>query len=160
LEEGVYLADVGFGDGPLDPMRVVPGEFSDGRFAFKLTRMDDGWWRFHNAPEGGAESFDFSLSPADETLLAERCAFLQVAEISPFVQNLVCQRHTEAGLIVLRGRVLRTIRPGDVSQRLIAHEREFMMVLREQFGLDVPEAASLWPKIEARHQALFADKPF
>jgi hypothetical protein len=27
--------------------------------------------------------------------------------------------------------------------------------MRRQFGLDVPEAASLWPRIVARHEALF-----
>src|SRR5581483_10607757 len=27
IPEGVYLADVGFGDGPLDPIRIAPGDF-------------------------------------------------------------------------------------------------------------------------------------
>src|SRR4051794_15834375 len=94
LPEGLYLADVGFGDGPLTPMKLAPGEFTDGRFDFALSHPEEGWWRFHNHEHGGAKSFDFRLQAAHEPLLAEKCAFLQTAEVSPFVQNLVCQRHT------------------------------------------------------------------
>jgi N-hydroxyarylamine O-acetyltransferase len=32
---------------------------------------------------------------------------------------------------------------------------ELLATLRDHFGLDVPEAASLWPKVVARHEALF-----
>ena len=111
LPEGAYLADVGFGNGPIDPIRIAPGEFSDGRFSFALSQPEDGWWRFHNHPYGGAKSFDFRLDPTEESLLAEKCAFLQTSETSPFVQNLVCQRHTPDGLTILRGRILRKLTP-------------------------------------------------
>ena len=155
LAEGSYLADVGFGDGPLDPVRLVRGEFGDGRFVFSLSQPEDGWWRFHNHPLGGAPSFDFRLDPADETLLADRCRHLQSAEASPFVQNLVCQRHTPAGLMILRGRILRTVSPNGAENHLIENADELVGVLRSDFDLDVPEVAMLWPKIAARHESLF-----
>ena len=72
------------------------------------------------------------------------------------MQNLVCQRHTEDGVIILRGRVFRTIAPSGISEHLIENADEFKSVLFEKFTLDVPEAVSLWPKIVARHEALFA----
>jgi N-hydroxyarylamine O-acetyltransferase len=156
LDDGLYLADVGFGDGPLEPIRVTEGAFSDGRFDFALSRADGDWWRFHNQPLGGAESFDFHLEPADEALLAEKCAFLQTSEASPFVQNLVCQRHTENGVSILRGRVLKSVTPNGAAERLVESEREWIAVLGDVFALDVPEAATLWPKICARHEALFS----
>jgi N-hydroxyarylamine O-acetyltransferase len=155
LDDGLYLADVGFGDGPLEPIRVREGGFSDGRFEFSLSRADGAWWRFHNQPLGGAKSFDFHLDSADEALLAEKCAFLQISQASPFVQNLVCQRHTESGLSILRGRVLKSVTPSGASERLLESERELLAVLGDVFALDVPEAATLWPKICARHAALF-----
>ena len=155
LPEGTYLADVGFGDGPLDPIRVVPGDFTDGRFQFGLSQHDDEWWRFHNHPFGGAKSFDFRLIRASEDLLAKKCAFLQTAEQSPFVQNLVCQRHTPDGLTILRGRVLRLVTPEAQQEILLNSSDELLHVLDEEFALDVPEAALLWPKIVERHAALF-----
>jgi N-hydroxyarylamine O-acetyltransferase len=157
LPEGVYLADVGFGDGPLDPIRVAPGDFTDGRFRFALSQPEGDWWRFHNHPYGGAKSFDFRLAEASEPLLAEKCAFLQTSEQSPFVQNLVCQRHTPDGLTILRGRTLRKIRPDGQEEQLLESADELLFVLKNEFGLDVPEAATLWPKIVERHAALFGN---
>ena len=160
LDEGLYLADVGFGDGPLGPMRLVPGEFTDGRFAFALSHPEQGWWRFHNHEHGGAKSFDFRLAPADENLLEEKCVFLQTAETSPFVQNLVCQRHTPAGFVILRGRLLRRVGPhGITGERLIQNAGDLVSTLQDEFGLDVPEAAGLWTKVVARHDALFSERP-
>ena len=154
-DEGLYLADVGFGDGPIDPVAVRPGAFQANGFSFSLSQADGDWWRLTNHPAGGAPSFDFHLDPADEALLERQCLRLQTAAESPFVQNAVCQRHTENGLIVLRGRVLRSITPDRVSERLIESAADFLETLRGQFALDVPEAASLWPAICARHDAVF-----
>lgn len=157
IPEGIYLADVGFGDGPLDPVRIVPGDFTDGRFHFALSQPEGEWWRFHNHPYGGAKSFDFRLHEADENLLAEKCAYLGSAETSPFVQNLVCQRHTVDGLTILRGRVLRKVRPDGHEEQLLDSADELLATLSKEFGLQVPEAASLWPTIVERHAALFGD---
>jgi N-hydroxyarylamine O-acetyltransferase len=158
LPEGLYLADVGFGDGPRNPIRVVPGAFHADGFDFSLRRVDDRWWRLNNDPRGGAPSFDFNLDAANEALLAGKCDFLQTSHTSPFVQNLVAQRHVPQGLKILRGRVLRTIRADGIGDRVIADAEELVAVLRNVFALDVPEAAVLWPKIVARHEEFLAQK--
>lgn len=158
LPEGIYLADVGFGDGSIEPIHLVPGKFTDGRFSFALSQPEEGWWRVHNHPYGGAKSFDFQLRSADEALLAGKCTLLQTSETSVFVQNLVCQRYTPEGLIVLRGRVLRSIRPGGCEDRVLGSARELVTILAEHFDLDVPEGADLWPKICARHEAVFGEQ--
>jgi arylamine N-acetyltransferase len=155
LDEGLHLADVGFGDGPRDPFAVADGAFASGGFDFGLSRVDETWWRLRNHPLGGAKSFDFSLAPADESVLAQRCTDLQREPWSPFVQNLVCQRYTDEGLTVLRGRVVRTIVPGRFEDRILNSAEELVRLFREEFDLEVPEAASLWPKICARHEAMF-----
>jgi N-hydroxyarylamine O-acetyltransferase len=158
LGSDVYLADVGFGDGPLDPIRVREGPFVSNQFDFKLMRADGDWWRLYNHEGGGARSFDFDLTPADEALLASRCEWLQTAEQSVFVQNVVCQRHTEKGLRLLRGRVLRELAPQGHKDILIADAEEYLTVLAEVFDLHLPEAAALWPKICARHEQITAEQ--
>jgi N-hydroxyarylamine O-acetyltransferase len=156
LPEGLYLADVGFGDGPIEPVLLAAGEFTDGRFSFALSQPEAGWWRLHNHPYGGAKSFDLQLAPADETLLSEKCAWLQSWEESVFVQNLVCQRHTLDGIAALRGRLFRRITPlGVTGERLLHSADELVSTLRAEFDLDVPQAATLWPKIVTRHEVLF-----
>ncbi len=158
LEEGVYLADVGFGDGSRDPIRIVPGPFASHGFEFALSRQDGGWWRMHNHKAGGAASFDFDLKPADEAALAVTCARLQTAADSPFVQNAVLQRHADKGIWMMRGRVLREVTPQEQKDYLVDSAEEYVSVLSEVFALDLPEAASLWPKICARHEALLAER--
>ncbi len=155
LPEGRYLADVGFGDGPIKPIRIGEGEFSDGRFTYGLSRVDGRWWRLRNHPEGGAPSFDFTFDRAAESLLGEKCEFLQVSPLSPFVQNLVVQRHTEEGVTILRGRTLRHVTPTGTRERLIAGAEDLIRILNNEFALDMPEAATLWPKIVDRHETLF-----
>jgi N-hydroxyarylamine O-acetyltransferase len=72
---------------------------------------------------------------------------------------VVVQRFTPDAMLQLLGRTLQTVRPGDKKRRLIGSAAEYVAVLRRDFGLDVPEAASLWPRICARHDALFAPLP-
>jgi N-hydroxyarylamine O-acetyltransferase len=158
LPEGLYLADVGFGDGPRNPVRVAAGAFHSDGFDFSLRRVDDAWWRLINDPRGGAPSFDFNLSPADEMLLAAKCDYLQSDPSSVFVQNLVAQRHVPGGLEILRGRTIRSIRAGGIENRLIADADDLVRTLRDVFALDVPEAAALWPKVTARHEEVTAQK--
>jgi N-hydroxyarylamine O-acetyltransferase len=157
-DEGLYLADVGFGDGPIQPIAIVPGEFTAHGFSFGLTRIDENWWRLRNHPAGGAPSFDFHLAPADETLLATQCHRLQTAPDSIFVQNVFCFRFTREGLVNLRGRVLRTVTPQGVSERLLESAGEFQSVIEETLGLNIPEASSLWPRVCARHEQVLAER--
>ncbi|MEI9993554.1 MAG: arylamine N-acetyltransferase [Rhizomicrobium sp.] len=158
LPEGIYLADVGFGDGPRDPIPVAVGAFESQGFHYGLSRVDDTWWRFANDPRGGAPSFDFNLAPADERRLAERCEFLQTSPQSPFVQNLVAQRHTPQGLTILRGRTVRYLTPTATREHVIGSADELLATLKTEFALDVPEVATLWPKIVERHEDVLKQK--
>ncbi len=150
-----WLADVGFGDGPLGPFRIAPGQFSSHIFPFGLAQIEDGWWRLTNHPRGGAPSFDFRPEAADEAVLAERSNWLQTSPQSPFVQNAVVQRQRPDGLAILRGKTLKILTRDATEARDLASAAEYAQVLSEVFGLDVPEAAGLWPAICARHEALF-----
>lgn len=146
-----YLCDVGFGDGLLEPIELVPGPVRQSFLAFSLEELGDGWWRFHNHPEGGASSFDFRLERADESLLDERCHWLQSSPDSGFVQNAVCQRHVPDGLVILRGKVLKRVTADGVTRYELGSAEELVATLHEVFALDLADAARLWPAIEARH---------
>ncbi|MDR5726531.1 MAG: arylamine N-acetyltransferase [Terriglobia bacterium] len=158
LPEGIYLADVGFGDGPRDPIKVATGAFRSGGFDFSLRRADDRWWRLHSHPFGAASSFDFNLAPASETELAAKCAQLQDDPQSHFRLNLFCFRHTENGITSLRGRVLRKVTRKGFRDRIIEDADDLLSVLKSELSLDVPEAAALWPAIVARHDEVMAQR--
>jgi N-hydroxyarylamine O-acetyltransferase len=152
-----WIADVGFGDGIPEPFPLKASALSCDGFDFRLEAMDEGWWRFHNHEFGGAKSFDFRAEPADPDLLAEKCAWLQAWEESTFRLNLIAQRWRGDEILQLLGRCVRHIRPGDRRERTIGSADELVAVLREEFTLDVPEVAELWPKVVARHEQVLAE---
>lgn len=154
-----WIADVGFGDGGREPIRLAEAAFESDGFPLRLERLDDHWWRYHNHEHGGAPSFDFTAERADEAVLADRCQWLQTDPDSMFVLNAVVQRHTPDAILQLRGRMLRRARPDGVETTLIGSADEYVDVLSRELALDLPEAAELWPRICARHEALFAAAP-
>ncbi|HEY8614635.1 arylamine N-acetyltransferase family protein [Phenylobacterium sp.] len=154
-----WIADVGFGDGSLEPFPLAAGAIRADGFDFRLADLDGRWWRFHNHDQGGAKSYDFTLEPAAEDLLGAKCQWLQTAPESVFVQNALVQRWRPDHLLQLRGRVLREVRPRRADQRLIGSADAYVAVLGEAFDLDLPEAAALWPRICARHDELFGPVP-
>lgn len=151
-----YVADVGFGDGLIEPAPIAEGPIAQSLFNFRLEALGDNWWRFHNDPRGGAPSFDFETVQGDEALLDQKCAWLQSHPDSIFVQNAVVQRYLPDRFALMRGRVLKVLDASGVRTTEIASADEYVATLERVFGLTLPEAAGLWSKIEARHRQLFA----
>lgn len=150
-----WIADVGFGDGIIEPIPLREADIEQRGFRYRLERIADGFWRFHNHQYSGAPSFDFRPEPADEGLFEAKCNFLQTASESPFVASLVCQRFTEDGYQVQLGRVARRVTPRGTRSWLLRDGAELVDRLRGDFELDVPQAASLWPRIARKHKELF-----
>jgi N-hydroxyarylamine O-acetyltransferase len=153
-----YLVDVGFGGSLAEPLALRASEREDRPYRLRLNEPGDGYWRFSEIAHGDADafSFDFRVAPADEALFARQCRFLQTDPASPFVQNLVVQRRIADTHLSLLGRVLSVTHATRVDKKLLSSPDELVATLRESFDLDIPEAATLWPSICARHEALFA----
>lgn len=149
-----WIADVGFGDGPLEPFAAVEGGFRQRFFDFRLERQDAGWWRLHNHPHGGAPSYDMRLAVADERVLTERCAWLQTAPESNFVLNAVAQKHDAAGLWQLRGRVLRRVEASGVSEQLVADAGDYVRVGRDLRAQAARSIRSVAPDLRATRSAV------
>jgi N-hydroxyarylamine O-acetyltransferase len=149
-----YVADVGFGEGPQDPYPLRAGPFEQLGATYRLTRLPGGWWRL-TSETVEMPYFDFRAEPVDQGQIQDSNAWLQHEADSPFVRNAIVARGTEHGSMILRGRVLRTIRPPQVEDTIIATADEYRDVLRHRFDIDLPEAIELWPAIVARHEAVF-----
>jgi N-hydroxyarylamine O-acetyltransferase len=152
-----YLVDVGFGGSLTEPLPLRASEREDRPYHLRLGETRDGYWRFSETTHGDPDpfTFDFRLAPADEALLAQQCQYLQTDPGSPFVQNLVVQRRAAETHLSLRGRVLAAIHSSRVDKTLLNSADELVATLRDSFDLNIPEAATLWPSICARHDALF-----
>jgi N-hydroxyarylamine O-acetyltransferase len=144
-----WVCDVGFGDGPAEPYPLRPGPFEIDGFEFKLEFEDGGAWRFYNHRFGAADGF-VARGP-DEAALADACQFLQTDPSSTFVQHATIFRRIPGGYQSLIDRTLRTVTAEGATPTLVESADAYIAILRDRFGLDVPEAATLWPALCERH---------
>lgn len=152
-----FLADAGFGNGLIEPVPARAGTYVQGPLGISLSSTGGGWMRVAFDDGAAISSYDFNPAVDDEALLEERCLFLQTSADSPFVLNAVVQRWRKDALYAMRGRVLTRIAPAGRGSTLIADAAGYVATLSRVFGLDLPAAATLWPKIAARHKALFGE---
>ena len=149
LEEP-WLVDVGFGNGILEPLLLVAGEYQQEFSTFRLTLQDDGNWFFHNQLYGGP-GYGFSLHPRRYEGFASRCYELQTSPESGFVRTTVCHRFTPQGFMSLRGAVLQQYKATGIAEEEIDTLSRYKQVLTDIFGLDAALADALWEKVWERH---------
>ena len=111
-----YIVDVGFGEGPLEP---VP-----------LEQVADGVIRHHNGMD-----VVFTEQPRRLEEFQGMCDFLQTSPESGFVRTRVCTVALPDGRLRLRELVLSERRGDEVSERELAGEREWRDCLLERFGV-------------------------
>lgn len=153
-----WVVDVGLGDGTFEPYPLQAQRFQQNGFDFELEQQP-GYWRFHNHKASNASSMDFYCQPADEKLLARKSASQSTAVESPFVRNLVCQRVTPTGYDLQIGRVAKQLSADGEEQRLLDSSDELLENLYRRFNLDVPDIATCWESIVARHEEILAGSP-
>ena len=147
-----YLADVGFGNGIIEPIPLSEGTYQQGFLTYKLAKENNRWW-FTNQIYGGP-GFDFDLQPHQLSDFAGQSTRLQTSPESGFVKTTVCMRFTpDGGMLILRGAVLRRITAEGVHDQTIDNLSDYQQVLSQDFDLNLPDVNELWDKVWARHQA-------
>lgn len=132
-----WLADVGFGDLFLDPLRIDTGaeQEQDGRRfrivehagALKVERTEpDGTWK---------PQYAFTLVPRRLDEFAPMCHYHQTSSESPFTRKKVCSKATPDGRITVSERNLIITRNGQKKERLLTSEDEWQTALQEYFGV-------------------------
>lgn len=152
-----YIADVGLGNGLVEPIPLRQDRFRQGYREFRLELLDDEIWRFHNFPGAIPLDFDFIFGPADEALLSRTCSSLQSDPDSMFRQNLICQRLRSDGVHLLLGRVLIFFSESGQTKTVLNSAEELNDTLLSVFGLSDGDTLELWPDVVARHEVLFGE---
>jgi N-hydroxyarylamine O-acetyltransferase len=151
------LVDVGFGGSMIKPIVLQEAQYDQPPFKLGLERLDDRYWRFWENLGDGKFSFDFTEDPANESLLAKKNVSLQSDPASNFLLNLVAQQRSRDEHRTLRGRVFSVVKTGGIKTTTLDSPETLVSILANEFRLDVPKVASLWPKITARHEELFGN---
>jgi N-hydroxyarylamine O-acetyltransferase len=159
LEDDVYIADVGFGMSPTAPLRLVPDVaqetphesfrllHSDGHFTLQCN-LKGHWTSFY--------LFDLQEQAAVDYQVANH--YVSTWPTSHFVTSLIAARATADGRYGLRNNRLSIHRlNGESEQRVLTSAAEISAVLKDRFGVVVPDepafAARLarldWPDFSA-----------
>ncbi len=146
-----YLADVGFGNGLLEPIPLAVGRYRQGFLEFGLRADGERWW-FENHPSGGP-GFDFTLEPYELADFAAQSHYLQTSPESGFVRTVVCHRFTADGIVTLRGAVLRRVTADGQRDEVLTDAAAYTRTLAQIFDLQLDDVDVLWEKVWARHQA-------
>jgi N-hydroxyarylamine O-acetyltransferase len=135
--EDRWLADVGFGDCFIEPLRLDdPAEQVQGRRSYRLRtagnectllrRDEDGPWQ---------AQYRFTLESHTMPEYAPRCAYHQTSPQSHFKQGRICSRATPEGRVSLSNLRLITTRDGERQEHELANEEEYQAALAAHFGI-------------------------
>ena len=159
LDEGTYLADVGFGSSPTAPLRLVP-DVAQGtpHESFRLLKNDGGYTLQCDLKGQWTSFYMFDLqeqAPVDYQVASH---YVSTWPTSHFVTSLIAARATADGRYGLRNNRLSIHRAkGESEQRVLTSAAEISAALKDLFGVVVPDepafAAKLaqldWPDFSA-----------
>lgn len=136
--EQPWLADVGFGDSFVEPMRLEPGLEQEqfGR-RYRITPEDGKLCLEANADRAWKKQYVFTLQPRQLSEFAAMCHYHQTSPDSPFTRKRVCSLATPEGRITVTGDKLIETRRGVREERVVQKE-EWQAILRDRFGVNLP----------------------
>lgn len=136
LEEP-WIADVGFGDSFMEPLRLNdPGEqVQDGR-RFRIVQGKENNLVYQAEQDGKwLDQYRFNLQPHNLEEFSGMCHHQQTSPESSFTQKVVCSLATKDGRITLTNqRLIVTIR-GARQESELSGENEFHALLLKHFGI-------------------------
>jgi N-hydroxyarylamine O-acetyltransferase len=137
LEES-WIADVGFGDSPRYPLRLVPdkeAEQFDERYRF---RVDGSWWileRRYRREDDFKPLYRFTREPRQLSDFIPGCRYHQTSTKSTFTQGVICSKALPEGRISLTKDRLVTTRNGVRTRVPICDRDEWLIALKSHFGI-------------------------
>lgn len=133
-----WLADVGFGDSFVEPLRIEIGREQEqfGR-SFRILQ-DESRYRYEARVDGAWKpQYSFGLEPRRLGEFAGMCHYHQTSRDSHFTQNSICSLATPEGRITLaRDKLIETHKNAREQRHISVDERAEL--LRDRFGIKLP----------------------
>jgi N-hydroxyarylamine O-acetyltransferase len=139
---GTYLADVGFGDGFLDPLRwpETGPQFQAGR-AYRLAETSEGRvYGFRREDGEWVNRYNLSTEPRRLADFSEMCRYHQTSPESGFTRSAVISLAQPGGRITLTGQQLIVTRQGQRIEQPIPDRAAYFEALAQHFGVILPPA--------------------
>ncbi len=139
-----WLADIGWGNGPLEPLRLVEAvEQRQEERLFRLVREKEYLVLEEQAAreDGGPHwisHYAFTLQPRTTADFLPACQYHSTSPRSIFTQKRLCTLYLPDGRATLSEKRLILTRAGVREERELSGEAEERQVLKEVFGIDLP----------------------
>jgi N-hydroxyarylamine O-acetyltransferase len=136
-----WLVDVGFGDSFLEPLlldEIKPQMQNEN--AFRIV-VEGSAYVVERSVRGEAwePQYRFELEAHDLAEYKPMCRYHQTSPESHFTKNTICSRATANGRVTLSGmRLIKTSDKGEREERAIDDAEQYAAVLRETFGIVMP----------------------
>ena len=142
--EEFLIADVGFGDSFLEPLRLeAQADTSQHGSSYRLIKSDSDWVLQRRRESDWEPQYIFSLTPRCLAEFSAMCQYHQTSPESVFTQKAVCSLATSDGRITLSiGRLIMTT-GGLREERAVAGEEEYRSLLKTHFGMDLGQEARI-----------------
>lgn len=136
LEER-WLADVGFGDSFIEPLRldVTEPQMVNGK-SYRLKHDGAiGYYETYSEKPGWQVAFRFDMTPHQINDFTGGCQYQQTSPNSHFTQKRVCSMATPDGRITLSDLTFIQTINGERQERDLQDEAEFTAMLKSQFDV-------------------------
>jgi len=139
-----WLADVGFGDCFVDPLRLQAGlEQEQRENCFRIVEAGESLSvERRGAGATWRTEYLFRLNSRRLEEFRDMCRYHQTSPKSPFTRKRVCSRATENGRITLSDMKLITTRDGRREEQLLESDVEWRAALAHHFGVLAPQPSS------------------
>lgn len=133
--DDVWLADVGFGDSFITPLRLdTPDAQHDGRRSFRIVD-DSGGGGVRFLEDAGRRVYAFELTPHALADFAPGCEYHQTSPDSHFTRRRVVSRLTPTGRVTLRDDRLITTDLAGAKTETEVDGGDWPRLLAEHFGI-------------------------
>ncbi len=140
IESDRYLADVGFGDNFLEPLKFdLDTVHKDLKGYFKITRAENSAYTLLKSADGLEYSAEYTFSLSGRSLddFRERCSYFETSPESRFRKKRLCSLERENGRISLSDNKL-TMTQGEIrEEKKIENDSEFDLYLKEVFDIQI-----------------------
>jgi N-hydroxyarylamine O-acetyltransferase len=133
-----WIADVGFGESFVEPLRFAVGESQwDRGLEYEIARDGDAYVLRRKQGGNWKNQYRFTLTPRKLQDYAPMCMYHQTSPESHFTRNRVCSLATPSGRVTVMATALIVTENGVKTETPIASVAEFERRLREQFGMEL-----------------------
>lgn len=132
-----WLADVGFGESFLEPLRLQTDiEQVDPAGIFRIEQRGDRLQLEKKEPDGSwKRQYSFTQQPRRLEEFADMCRYHQTSSESSFTRKSICTRATEDGRITLADTKLIITNRGQRTETVLVSDEERSKALKEYFGV-------------------------